>query len=115
MRVAGQVLIDSDVDTFHDATLYVYAEDAGMLDESAVPLGVERIDHVSHRKGETSALPFVVDFTVKNLHSDTIVRAHISMSKTPEIRRGDWVTVQAFAVDMSSRHDNMLLQLQKVT
>jgi len=114
MRVAGKVLIDSNVDTFCDASLHIYVEDAGLLDESAIRLASQRIDHVSHQKGTMTAIPFVMNFTVKDPRSDHIMRAHISISGNLDINQGDLVTTQAFSVNLLSQQGDMILPIQKV-
>ena len=115
VRVSGKVLVLRNVKSFHNAALYVYAEDVGLVDGSAKRLATQRTECVSHLQGESTTLPFSINFIVHDPRSDYIVRAHISMSGNQEIERGDMVTTQAYPVLIPPDDGEMILHVQKVS
>jgi len=113
--ITGNVHVEPEAKTFMNATLYIFAEDVGLVDESARRLATWARDDVSHVQGELTMIPFTIDFVVDDPRSDHILRALITQSGVQEIQRGDLITVQAYPALLSAPGEEMILHVKEVT
>ena len=108
LLVRGEIHFEPSAPSFHGATAYVRLEDVTLADAPARTVAEQILHDVSH--GEAASRP--VQFA---LYGDAplderarySLRVHVSPSGSPELRAGDYVTMESYPVSAVSLPANV--------
>lgn len=111
MLVTGSVNFQPEA-PFRQATAYIRVRDVSLADARAPVVAEQVIAGVCSGEGG-SCLGFSLDFSArqKALYN---LEAHISMSGTPEIKPGDYLTVQSYPIDPTPHPVRLKVEVRRV-
>jgi putative lipoprotein len=112
--VSGEVVLPAAEPVAESADLVVQVEDISRADAPSTVLGEFRRRKVKLRAG--AAYPFSVSISAdrvdeRNLYS---VRAHVDVSGTGSVKRGDFVSTQTYPVLTRSHGDKVRVSVRRV-
>ena len=128
MTAQGMVVIDKDIPDFSKGLLSVYVEDTGLVDAAAIRLATWRQGDIVHRRGTPTTVGFAVDYCPVDMHSDHLVRVHLSLAdgnssaegrrrpdRDPDIALGDLVSTQAYPLRLSNLPNYLTIAIHPVS
>ncbi len=95
------------------ATAYVRVRDVSLID-AAAPIAAEHaIPAISAEPRKRLTIPFRIGFEAGQ-RSAYALEAHLSLSNTPEVRVGDYLTVQSYPVSVEQAPADHRLELKRI-
>lgn len=112
--VNGKIIFAGDAPHFENGTVTVRLEDTALMDMPSKVLVEEVLENVSY--DGAGSIDFTLDGelpTDKQGMSYT-VSAHVSLSDSDEIEKGDYITKQAYPVLRKQYPDQVTITVEKV-
>ena len=96
--VSGEISFHEQIHSFSDATLFVYLEDVSLQDAPSKIVARQVISDISHTKGSSSCLEFLLYGDLPTARAHYAVRVHVSLHGQEKIQLGDLITMQSYPV-----------------
>ncbi|MEM9952453.1 MAG: hypothetical protein AAF846_12665 [Chloroflexota bacterium] len=93
--IKGKIHLPSDTENFAGATVYIYVENAGLMDMPAQVV-TQTIQHNVTYEGQ--ALAYSVEGQVSEDDAPFNLRVHISTHNSDDVKKGDFVTKRTYSV-----------------
>jgi hypothetical protein len=95
------------------ATTYVRVRDVSLIDAPAPIAAEHAIAAISADPGKRLTIPFCIGFEAEQGKAYAL-EAHLSLSNTPEVRVGDYLTVQSYPVSVEQAPADYRLELKRI-
>ena len=110
----GEIILNQEMDSFFDATAYVYLENVSLIDTAAQLVAKQVIADVNHHMGTENRVKFSLKGETIDPKARYSIRVHLSLRNDEKIYRGDYISTESYPVLTSGYPHQVLVRVQKI-